>query len=82
MMPAESTTTSTDYLVITTCGRKLGWAATGLDSLFRELRDKGFTATFVQPMSEYEAEILAKEAQEDLMHEFRTELERELKESA
>lgn len=73
---------TTDYLVLTTCGRRFGWAATSMESLFHELTQKGYKATFVQPMTEYDAEILAKEQQEDLMHEFRTELERELKESA
>lgn len=77
-MPADTI----DYLVLTKCGRRFGWAAPNLDRLFRDMIERNYTVTFVQPMSEYEAEIVAKEAQEDLMHEFRTELERELKESA
>lgn len=71
-----------EYLVLTKCGRRFGWPAFDLESLFRDLTFKGYESTFVQPMSEYEAEIQAKEQQEDLMHEFRVELERELKESA
>lgn len=71
-----------DYLVITKCGRRFAWSACDLESLFIDLHFRGYVAEFVQLMSEYEAEIEAKEQQEDLMHEFRVELERELKESA
>ena len=72
----------TDYLVLTKCGRRFAWSACDMDSLFRDLQFNNYEATFVKPMSEYEAEIEAKEQQEALMHEFHTELERELKESA
>jgi len=71
-----------DYLVITKCGRRFGWKAFDMDSLFRDLQFRGYVADFVKPMSEYEAVIEAKEQQELETHEFRLELERELKESA
>lgn len=75
-------TMQAEYLVLTKCGRRFAWSSPDMESLFRDLTFRGYEATFVQPMSEYEAEIEAKEQQEDLMHEFRVELERELKESA
>lgn len=70
------------WIVDTTCGRHFQWSAPDYDYLLRELQFNGYKAKFIMPLTEYEAEILAKKAQEDLMHEFRTELERELKESA
>lgn len=70
------------WIVDTTCGRHFQWSAPDYEYLVRKIHDRGFQAKFIMPLTEYEAEILAKEAQEDLMHEFRTELERELKESA
>lgn len=72
----------TQYIVDTTDGRHMQWPAYDYDDLIRTLHFYGHTPKFIMPLSEYEAEILAKEAQEDLVHEFRTELERELKESA
>lgn len=71
-----------EYIVDTKCGRHFSWSAVDYDSLLRDLHYRGYTPTFIKPLTEYESEILAKEAQEDLMHQFRLELERELKESA
>lgn len=86
-MPAEPYSrfpqpTDIDWIVDTKCGRHMGWPAANEADLRRTLEYYGYTPTFLQPMTEYEAEILAKEQQEDLMHEFRTEIEREMKESA
>jgi hypothetical protein len=72
----------TQYIVDTADGRHMQWPAYDYDDLLRTLHFYGHTPKFIMPLSEYEAEILAKEAQEDLMHQFRVELERELKESA
>jgi len=72
----------TEYMVITTCGRHFGRHAEDMDVLFRDLHFDGYKAKEVHPMTEYQAEIEAKEQQELEMHEFRIELERELKESA
>ena len=70
------------YIVETKCGRTIQMAALDMHQLFRDLQEKSIKAEKVITLSEYDAEILAKEQQEDLMHEFRMELERELKESA
>jgi hypothetical protein len=72
----------TEFIVDTECGRHFCWSAPDYEFLVRRIHERGYKATFIMPLTEYEAEILAKESQEDLMHEFRTELERELKESA
>lgn len=68
----------TQFIVDTADGRHMQWPAYGYDDLLRTLHFYGHTPKFIMPLSEYEAEILAKEQQEDLIHE----LERELKESA
>jgi hypothetical protein len=70
------------FIVLTKGGRNIQMAAVDMHQLFRDLQEKNITADKVTTLTEYEAEILAKEAQEDLMHQFRMELERELKESA
>lgn len=77
-----STTVSTDYFILTECGRRFVWGATSEESLLRELTQKGYRATYINELSEYEAEIAAKEAQEDLIYQWQLELEREMKESA
>lgn len=43
-----------EYLVRTKCGRKLGWWTSSYESLFRELDQRGYQATFVEPMEDYE----------------------------
>lgn len=71
-----------EYMVVTTCGRHFGRHAANMTDLFSDLHFDGYKAKFVQPMIEYQAEIEAKEQQEAEIHEFRIDLERELKESA
>lgn len=58
-----------EYLVLTQCGRRFGWSAPGLDTLFRDMRDRDYTVTYVKPMTEYEAEVTAREEQEELNYE-------------
>jgi len=63
--------TPVEYLVITKCGRRFGWAALDMNQLFRDLHERGYVATSVQPMTEYEAEIFAREEQEILVGELK-----------
>ncbi|MEK5439358.1 MULTISPECIES: hypothetical protein [Paenibacillus] len=70
------------FMVDTKCGRHFQRAAVNYENLLRDLQDKGLVATFIMELSEYEAEIAAKEAQEELIYQWTLELERELKESA
>lgn len=72
----------TQYMVDMADGRHMQWPAYDYDDLLRTLHFYGHTAKKILPLSEYEAEIAAKEAQEDLIYQWTLELERELKESA
>lgn len=72
----------TEFVVITACGRRMDRQAFDYESLIRDLHFRGLKPVFIQPLSEYEAEIHAKEEQERLNHELKEEIERELKESA
>lgn len=71
-----------EYLVLTECGRRFGWAAVDLNQLFHDMHERNYKVTYVKPMSEYEAEIHTKEEQERLNRELKEAIERELKESA
>lgn len=77
-MPAETT----DFYVATKCGRTFGWSAVDYSSLIRELHEKNYVPTFIQPMSEYEAEVLSREEQERLTDELHRAIDKELKHSA
>jgi hypothetical protein len=44
-----------EYLVLTECGRRFAWSALGYDQLFRDMRERNYTVTFVMPLKEYEA---------------------------
>ncbi|WP_145413760.1 hypothetical protein [Paenibacillus xylanexedens] len=72
-MPAEglrsSETPLTEYRVVTESGRIFCWSAFDYDHLFRSMRDRGHTPVYAKPMSEYEADIMAREDQERLHHE-------------
>jgi len=65
-MPADE-----QWIVDTTCGRHFQWSAPDYESLLQSLHFGGYKAKFIMPLTEYN-ELTA----------FRTELERELKESA
>lgn len=71
-----------DYLVQTECGRNFGWSATDMSSLVRDLEYRGYKATFVQTMSEYEAELHAQEEQDRLVDELRKAAGQEMKRTA
>jgi len=58
-MMSSSVTPLTEYRVLTKCGRELTWSAFDLEHLMRDLIYKGFRATHVQTMEEYEAEQVA-----------------------
>ena len=73
---------STEFYVVTECGRTFGWSAVDMESLFRELNQKGYTAVYVKPMDEYEAEVMAREEQERLMDEFRRQFDEDVRKSA
>ncbi|OMD66044.1 hypothetical protein BSK62_13330 [Paenibacillus odorifer] len=72
----------TQFIVDTADGRHMQWPAYDYDDLLRTLHFYGHTPKKILPLSEYEAETAAKEAQEDLIYQWQLELERELKESA
>lgn len=82
-MPAEgmrsSETPLTEYRVVTEAGRIFSWSAFDYNDLFRELRRKGHAPIYARPMSEYEAEVIAREEQERLHHELVQAIEEERK---
>jgi hypothetical protein len=55
-----------EFYVKTECNREFAWSACDLEQLLRDLVRKGYRATFIQEMSEYEAEMARREAQEVL----------------
>jgi len=65
-----------EFVVDTECGRHFIWSAFDLESLLRDLIYRGYRATFVMELSEYEAEVAKKEAQEELHHEHREAIEK------
>lgn len=67
---------STVYIVDTECGRHLTWSAVDMDQLLRDLVQRNYRPEFIQELSEYEAEVVAKEAQEDLHVEHYQTIER------
>ena len=50
-MPANQLT---EFRVQTECGRLFGWSAIDEESLRREMKEKGYRITDVQPMKEWE----------------------------
>ncbi|KKO51110.1 hypothetical protein [Paenibacillus sp. DMB20] len=72
----------TEYYVVTQCGRTFGWSDTDFDSLIRSLHFSGYTPVYIKPMSEYEAEVMAREEQERLMDEFRRQFDEDVRKSA
>ena len=62
-MPANTAAAPTiEYLVDTTCGRHMAWAATDMNDLFRQLQERGYVATRVQTMDEHDVEELKESA--------------------
>lgn len=72
-MPSELT----EFYVTTTCGRNFVWSEHDYGSLIRSLHFRGYTPAFIQPYSEYEAEVKAREEQERLNHELTQAVETE-----
>ena len=72
----------TEYMVVTQCGRTFSWSDTDYTSLIRSLHFAGYTPVFIQPLTEYEAEVMAREEQERLMDEFRRQFEEDVRKSA
>lgn len=73
---------SIEYRVEAEGGRIYSWSAVDMDSLFRELTQKNIRAKNVKPLSEYEAEIMAREEQERLMDEHHRQYEEDVRKSA
>lgn len=71
-----------EYRVVTACGRIFAWSEHDYDSLIRDLHFRGYKPVYIKPMSEYEAEIMAREEQERLTDELFRAVEEELKHSA
>lgn len=82
-MPAEglrsSETPLTEYRVVTEAGRVLSWNAFDYNDLFQQLRLRGHSPIYAKPLSEYEAEVMAREEQERLHHELDRAIEEERK---
>lgn len=82
-MPAKglrsSETPLTEYRVVTEDGRIFSWSAFDYNDLFQQLRLRGHAPIFAKPMSEYEADIMAREDQERLHHELVQAIEEERK---
>ena len=86
-MPAEkglrsSVDPMTEYVVVTKCGRRMDRQAFDYESLINDLYFNGLEPVFIQPMSEYEAEVLSREEQERLTDELIRAIDKELKHSA
>lgn len=64
-----------EYLVKAN-GREFIWSHTCEESLRRELKEKSYKPTLIQPLSEYEAEIEAMERQEEYQHKLNEAIER------
>lgn len=67
----------TEFVVLTKCGRRMDRQAFDYQSLIRDLHFNGVMPVFIQPLTEYEAEIRAKEEQERLNHELAQAVETE-----
>lgn len=72
----------TEYYVVTECGRTFAWSEHDYESLIRSLHHSGYRATYIKPLSEYEAEVRAQEEQERLMDEHRRQFEEDVRKSA
>lgn len=72
----------TEYYVVTECGRTFAWSDTDYASLIRSLHYSGYKAAYIKPLSEYEAEVMAREEQERLIEEWRKEIEEDVRKSA
>lgn len=59
----------TEFYVVTDCGRTFSWSGHDYDSLIRDLLFRGYKPVYIKPMTEYEAEVMAREEQERLNHE-------------
>jgi len=57
-----------DYIVLTKCGRRFGWAASGLGNLFRDMLERNYEVTFVMPLDEYMALDLSEYKELELKH--------------
>lgn len=68
-----------EYVVVTTASRILSWHANDYNELIRDLHFYGHTPVYIKPMSEYEAEIMARDEQERLTHELMQAIEEERK---
>jgi hypothetical protein len=72
----------TEYVVETACGRRMDRRAFDYESLIRDLHFNGLTPTFIQPLTEYEADVRNKEEQERLNDEISRAIDEGMKRSA
>ena len=77
-MPAEVT----EFYVVTDCGRTFAWSEHDYESLLRDLHYHGYRPVYIKPMSEYEAEVMAREEPERLMDEWRRQFDEDVRKSA
>lgn len=69
----------TEFYVVTDCGRTFSWSEHDYDSLIRDLHFRGYKPVYIKPMTEYEAEVMAREEQERLVDELTRAIEEGMK---